>query len=694
MQPTVRIVIPTRGKVRMLRQCLMSLFAATDLDKEIAVHVVVIEGGGTDGKTFIEKEHGGRLAKGEILWMAAEDGWSFSKLNNVAVAYTPEKAYDYLLLLNNDTVAKKGFLRQMVVAMEGHPEVGIVGAKLVFPTQLIQHCGVAFKSEGIPYHLGWGKPDDGTFAPAERSDYYDSVTFACALIRKEVWEECEGLDEAYFFNYEDVDFCLKAREAGWRTYLAHKAVLVHLEGKSLEFRKTKEHSVWRNLKILRDRWITPGKLAKLCGISVNTTSGAMRDDRMNIAFVPGGRGVGVPWWRIEQPAKKIAKQGLANVELVYADTPQPRLQKVFENAHVGVFQGYWSEWVWRLAALREGRSFGMVYDYDDHPIYISPFAQAYRTFGTEEIKLQSHDGEVSWLWRDGENGFDLERNRENRQRQIEIFHLVDMMTTTVTPLSTYFKTLNPSVQILPNCIDFDIYRHQYTLFERTPGPIRIGWHGGDNHFHDISEIGADLVKFVNTHDVKLVLFGAYYRGPLRGIDPSKVEEHEWVHVEAFPYKLASLGVDIAVIPLADPAKPMMGFNGMKSGIKWYEHSALRTPCLISAGRAPYSEAVDGETAMLFATPEEFHEKLGRLVSDASLRRRIGTNGLHWVREHRDLDKEAYRWVDAYTRIARNAPGSAPSVEDMADSIEDGPEPDRPAGSNAVSEAAEANAGAA
>lgn len=650
MKPSVTVIIPTRGKAPFVRQCLKSLFASFDAGT-MDVESVVIEQGGEESKEIVEQAYAGS----PVRWMKGEEEWGFSALNNAAAATSGS---EYLLLLNNDTICRPGFLDEMLSAMEAHPDVGIVGAKLLFLDGAIQHVGVAFRSDGIPYHVGHRRIDDGTFGPANRSDYFDAVTFACVLIRRSLWTALGGLCDDYHFNYEDVDFCLRAREKGVRCWMQHTAIVHHLENQSCDLRKDPKKDLWENLKILRDKWITTGKVEEMCSIKFNRIAGTLRDDRLNIGFIPSSKGAGVPWWRMELPARKIAKLGLANVQMFYGDTTEAKLLEAVANADLLVVQGFWSEWAHGLAAMRDHRPFGMAYDYDDHPLHISPFAQAYRTFGTREIELQNREtGKKFWLWRDGEHGFDVVRNVDARARQLEIFHMVDLVTTSTEPLARYFKTLNPSVAVLPNCIDFDVFRHPFTLWERTPGPVRIGWHGGDNHFHDIEEVGPEIVEFVNANDVKLVLFGAFYRGALLGIDESKVEEQEWVHVEAFPHKLASLGIDVGLVPLADEAKPMMAFNGFKSAIKFYEYAALRVPCVIQSGRRAYpdDECIDGVNCLRFASGEEMKEQLGRIVADAALRHRLGTAALEWVHEYRDLEKEAPRWLTAYQRVARHEP---------------------------------------
>ncbi len=658
----VSVVIPTRGKIDLLEKCLSNLF-----DSEDAVRieqVCIIETGGEDALELLK----GPFKDKPTSWIPGREDWWYSQLNNNAVLQTKQfplkqgvsapitEPSEYILLLNNDCFVKPDALGHMLNVFErdaGGEDVGIVGAKLLFPDGLIQHLGMKFDKYGQPSHFGYKKANDPVYAPSQRDDYNDGVTFALALIRRELWEELGGLDERYCFNYEDADFCLRAREAGYRCKTSVRAQAVHQEGASEDHRRSFFHTVHRNLEIFRDTWITSGRLDKATNRSSWTGSGPLAFENMNLCFFPAGRGVGASWWRIEQVANKIARKKLANVDICYPDLEVPKLQQILMHADAAVFHCHFSQWLKNsLVKYRYHRNAAFVYDYDDHPVHLSPWAQAYRSLGCKEIPLRRSNGEEFWLWRDGEHGFDVERNVENRVRQLEIMSAADLLTTTTPPLYQYFKTLNQNVSILPNLLDFDIFRHQFTLWQRRSGPVRIGWHGGDNHFHDIDSIGRPLVEYVNDHDVQVVFFGAFYKGPLLGIDESKVVEEEWCNVEAFPYKLATLGIDVGIVPLADPNGPMMKFNRFKSDIKYLEYSALRVPSLVAADREPYSCVVDGVNGLTYENNAEFLEQLDRLCRDHELRATLGTAALDWVHEHRDLDKNIGMWIDTYSDLVR------------------------------------------
>lgn len=660
----ISVVIPTRGKPTMLRKCLENL---REYSGHLNMQVIVVEHETEVAAEIID----------DLRPKDEPDSWkriearnrpdyehSFSTLNNLGVQ---ESDGNFILLLNNDVFIRKGTLDAMLKVFEEKKDVGLVGAKLLFPDRRIQHIGILFNRFGVPYHIGYEREDGPDYPTSQRSDYFDALTFALCMVKREVFDELNGMDTAYHFNYEDVDFCLRAKECGWRCYMTCEAVAIHMENRSSEWRVTKKHSVHRNLKVFEAKWIENKRLDELIDQTTETRYGPFHDDKLNILFLPASQKAGISWWRMHLPADMIRAKHLANVQFVYSGSMNERdVMDVMGNAHITVWQGQYGHGVRRLAELGKERSFRMAYEYDDHPIYLSPFAQVYQKLGTQEIKLEAKDGSETWLWRDGEGGFHLQRNREQRQQQLETMAMCDAMTTTTHSLADYFRTFSPDVYVLPNCIDFDRYPKLYDLYERKPGPVRIGWWGGDNHWHDVSQIGPWLVEYVNSHNVKLVLIGAHYQGPLRGLDPNKVEFHSWVSVDAFPTKLASAGIDVTVIPLASPNLPHMGFNRYKSEIKWLEASVCKWPSLVQAGVEPYSACIDGDNALTFSSKDEFLEKLDMLAKDADLRRTIAERGYEWAYENRNLEKEIYRWMDAYTRIVsggREDMGTAPAKSD-------------------------------
>jgi len=145
-----------------------------------------------------------------------------------------------ILLLNSDTtIITPGWLKAMVDEFND-PSVGVVGAKLLFPEDSedikrpagkIQHAGVVFNCLGQPYHvyLGWPPNDSRTCRQKE----FQAVTGACLMTRRELWNRIGGLDPVYTVgNFEDVEYCLMAKELGYKVVYQPAASLVHYAGGS------------------------------------------------------------------------------------------------------------------------------------------------------------------------------------------------------------------------------------------------------------------------------------------------------------------------------------------------------------------------------------------------------------------------------------------------------------------------------
>ena len=159
---------------------------------------------------------------------------------------------EWVLLLNNDTVPLLGFLYNMLkVGQKGY---GIVGAKLLYPNDTIQHCGVGFTLDFWPIHLACRQPSDFPFANQYRR--CACVTFACALIRRDVIRAVGGFDEQFWCSYEDVDYCLRAKEAGIPIAYASQAELYHKEAQTVgRMKRDKEM-----LGAYSRKWIETGRI--------------------------------------------------------------------------------------------------------------------------------------------------------------------------------------------------------------------------------------------------------------------------------------------------------------------------------------------------------------------------------------------------------------------------------------------------
>ena len=225
----VSILIPTCDHIRDLETCVESIYARTTYPD---FEILLIENNSKEEQTFrsyerMQKEHPDTLKV--VTWTGK--GFNYSALNNFGAQYATG---EYLLLLNNDTeVITPGWLEEMVMYAQ-QKRVGCVGAKLLYPDDTIQHAGVGFGIGGVAGHLHKYFPatSDGYMG---RLNYVQDVygdTAACLLIRKEIYDEVHGLDESYAVAFNDVDFCVRVREAGYTNVFTPFAQLYHYESKS------------------------------------------------------------------------------------------------------------------------------------------------------------------------------------------------------------------------------------------------------------------------------------------------------------------------------------------------------------------------------------------------------------------------------------------------------------------------------
>jgi GT2 family glycosyltransferase len=220
----VSIVIPNKDAADVLARCIDSIFARTT---HRAFEIVIVENNSTDPATFdyydkLTAEHP------EVRVVTYEGEFNYSAINNLGVRYTKG---DYLLFLNNDVEVIEPRWLELLMGPFMRGGVGIVGAKLFYPSKLIQHAGVIIPQAG-PTHVSRLIPSsEGGYLniPFAMSSQYLAVTGACAMTKREYFDAVSGFDETLPVAYNDVDFCLRIRELGLACVLEVRAQLYHYE---------------------------------------------------------------------------------------------------------------------------------------------------------------------------------------------------------------------------------------------------------------------------------------------------------------------------------------------------------------------------------------------------------------------------------------------------------------------------------
>ena len=251
--PGVSIIIPTRDKVDLLRACVDSVLNSTNY---LNFELIIADNGSTEAATISYLSEISRNAAVRVI--SFNHPYNYSAINNFAVRHATAP---YLCLLNNDTeVIREDWLLEMM-RYAVRPEVGAVGAKLLYEDGTIQHAGVVIGiCEAAGHAHRFARSDEpGYFSQPHIAHVVSAVTAACLVVEKSKFEAVGGLDaEGFPVAFNDVDFCLKLERAGWRNVYVPHAVLLHYESKSrgLDTTPAKRGRYLRELAALQERWGT------------------------------------------------------------------------------------------------------------------------------------------------------------------------------------------------------------------------------------------------------------------------------------------------------------------------------------------------------------------------------------------------------------------------------------------------------
>lgn len=214
----VAVVIPNWNGKDDLPACLDSLLA-----QSLSPHIIVVENGSTDGSgEMVTKNYP------DVTLLSQEKNLGFDGGVNVGIRYALDLQYTYIALLNNDAVADKNWLHELVTALELQPEAGIATCKLMsFDKSHLDSTGDFYTTWGLPYPRGRAEPV---------SDVHDasiavfSGSGGASMYRSELFRQIGLFDEKFFAYYEDIDIGFRAQLAGWKVLYAPKAIAYHKIG--------------------------------------------------------------------------------------------------------------------------------------------------------------------------------------------------------------------------------------------------------------------------------------------------------------------------------------------------------------------------------------------------------------------------------------------------------------------------------
>lgn len=214
----ISIIIPTLNNILFTTKCVRSIISAEDdFDKEI----LIIDNGSTDNTpAIITKFHP------QINVIRNEQNLGFAKACNRG---SHNASGDMLIFLNNDTEVTTGWIASLVDCITCKINIGVVGCKLLYPDNSVQHAGVAFSSIKV-HHIY------RNFSPlhpaTNKNRELQAVTAACMLVPRKLFLSLGGFDESFINGFEDLDFCFRARKKGAKVMYTSACVITHHESKT------------------------------------------------------------------------------------------------------------------------------------------------------------------------------------------------------------------------------------------------------------------------------------------------------------------------------------------------------------------------------------------------------------------------------------------------------------------------------
>lgn len=300
----------------------------------------------------------------------------------------------------------------------------------------------------------------------------------------------------------------------------------------------------------------------------------------------------------------------------------------------------------------------IIYDLDDNLDWIHPLNPAFWRSGTRNwdgqllkrgdmLTFPDQHGEERTIWEDGKHGMssprpvDWEDNHQFVKAAFDSALSCEGVTVPNERLAQVYRDKGAKeVHVFPN----SIIPEDYVCFDLAPSKkVRILWQGGWSHAVDWLTVTKPLLQVLHENpNTVLVTYGSPPPWLKASVEPDQFEEHPWSHFHQYHVIRPNLNIDINLCPLVGNK-----FNECKSAIKWYEGSVGRRPeATLAANVPPYSdEMVDGETGLLYDTPEEFGNKLTVLIKNRELRLTLADRANKWVLSNRHYSRTVPAWFE-------------------------------------------------
>lgn len=616
----VSIIIPTRNLMGTLQRCIESLLTNTTYpDYEL----LVVDNGSDQAETVAFLNGLSTIDPERIRVFPHPGPFNFSAINNHAARAARG---EYLLLLNNDTVALHADWLETMMEHARQPDVGIVGCRLVFPSGNIQHAGIVLGLNGVA-DFPWGGVPLDTPGPMNRlqcDQDVSAVSGACLLIRSSVFEEVGGMDEANLkVAYGDFDLCLKVRQRGYRIIWTPRATLVHegaatykeiLHDPDLAAREQARFATeqeafylrWRK-QLARDPAYNPNLSLSSRHFEPEPNADFAPDPISwhplpNIVALPGDLH-GSGHYRVIQPARGTHNAALSRSRVLHG-YPHPVIFERLETDVLFTQRQVDDEQILAVERMKRLTDCKIVMDFDDLLTHVP-----------------DHSYHKKDVWKD------------MPQRLERLCRSVDRVTVSTAPLAEHMRNYHDNIHVVPNALDPALWSGLRPE-KRTSEKPRVGWVGGAGHAGDLALL-RDVVKEL-ADEVEWVFMGLY----LQEMRPFLTEIHAGVPFDQYPAKMAGLRLDLALAPLEINA-----FNECKSNLRILEYGILGIP-VIASDIVPYQAGFP--ITLVKNRPQEWLKAIRDHLADQAELERRGQALRRQVGEEWLLDRHLEAWLKAWT----------------------------------------------
>lgn len=549
-QPVVSIVIVAKTAQASLERCLESLLSNTSY-----AHFELLIG----ADRSCPESTVGWLSELKKLALPKLSIHMYDESLETAVIQNKlcrEAKGDYVLLLSPDMeITQSSWLDEML----NHalrPEVGIVGAKVLFPTGLIRHAGMILGLRGPvgAVHVGESADASGYMERLVTDQNYSVVSSDCMLVRRSVYEQVEGQDEAVFkAGYADIDLCLKVKAEGYLTVWTPYALMTQWGG---DDNRSNNYDQYRSLQAERhalyEKWLpllardpAYNQNLSLDGFGFKLAYEKAREwSKIGSASLPRllvhpSDSTGCGHYRHRQPFRAMQEALLVDGAVVDKAMLSPVELERFDP-DVILYQRQFTPH--GISQIEEGRY---------------AFSKAFRVIDMDDYYVNVPEKSM---------------HRDAMPKDVEklikvVLDRVDRFVASTAPLADAFSKYHRDIRVMPNYLPVDWWGN-LKAERRVGSKPRVGWIGGTSHTGDL-ELLVDVLKEL-ANEVDWIFMGMCPEL----LRPYIKEFHKPVSIESYPEKMASLNLDLALAPLEQNR-----FNECKTNLRLLEYGACGFPVI-------------------------------------------------------------------------------------------------------------------